>query len=264
MNPELERQKGLVNRYLVSQGSLIPIPAKGKAIARECKKYRLGKGKVTNATWHARIATAYKHLVDAGAIENNELTSKAAPPRETPKRTAGTGRYSRNRNDQKIARLTAIGELRRRGYKVSNAAGYMGLARLFSTAVGVPLRGAVSKRNARQVLVDLTKSLSGSLEKTSFNRFVREPHPFYDSRDWQELRYKALKKYGRKCSCCGKTQADGAVLHVDHIKPRSKYPELALDINNLQILCEDCNLGKGAWDDTDFRPTSEKNDRGEK
>ena len=77
MNPELERQKGLVNRYLVSQGSLIPIPAKGKAIARECKKYRLGKGKVTNATWHARIATAYKHLVDAGAIENNELTSKA-------------------------------------------------------------------------------------------------------------------------------------------------------------------------------------------
>ncbi len=45
----------------------------------------------------------------------------------------------------------------------------------------------------------------------------------------------------------------GIPLHVDHIKPRSKYPDLALDINNLQILCESCNLGKGAWDETDFR-----------
>ncbi|MFC6439812.1 HNH endonuclease [Bowmanella sp. JS7-9] len=34
------------------------------------------------------------------------------------------------------------------------------------------------------------------------------------------------------------------MLHVDHVKPRAKFPELALDINNLQILCETCNLGK--------------------
>lgn len=43
-------------------------------------------------------------------------------------------------------------------------------------------------------------------------------------------------------------------IHVDHIKPRSIFPSLELDISNLQILCEACNLGKGAWDQTDWRP----------
>jgi 5-methylcytosine-specific restriction endonuclease McrA len=44
------------------------------------------------------------------------------------------------------------------------------------------------------------------------------------------------------------------VMHVDHIKPRSKYPHLALRESNLQVLCEACNLGKGNWDETDWRP----------
>ncbi len=82
---------------------------------------------------------------------------------------------------------------------------------------------------------------------------VRKKSTFYESRQWRELRYEALLKYGRKCSCCGIEAGMNIPLHVDHIKPRTKYPDLALDINNLQILCESCNLGKGAWDETDFR-----------
>lgn len=76
---------------------------------------------------------------------------------------------------------------------------------------------------------------------------------FYQSKEWRILRYKALAKYGRQCMCCGATPESGIILHVDHVKPRSKHPHLSLDINNLQILCEDCNMGKLAWDDTDFR-----------
>lgn len=72
--------------------------------------------------------------------------------------------------------------------------------------------------------------------------------------EWRKLRMQALKKYGPKCMCCGATPATGAVMNVDHIKPRKKHPELALDINNLQILCHDCNHGKGNWDQTDWRP----------
>lgn len=53
--------------------------------------------------------------------------------------------------------------------------------------------------------------------------------------------------------CCGATPATGAVINVDHIKPRKKYPHLALEISNLQILCHDCNHGKGNWDETDWR-----------
>ena len=76
---------------------------------------------------------------------------------------------------------------------------------------------------------------------------------FLQSWEWTELRYRALKLHGRRCQCCGATPADGVMLHVDHIKPRSKFPELALEIDNLQVLCAACNKGKGAWDETDFR-----------
>lgn len=73
---------------------------------------------------------------------------------------------------------------------------------------------------------------------------------FYRSRAWRQLRLKAFARYGRKCACCG---ARNTELHVDHIKPRSKFPKLALDIRNLQILCRDCNLGKSNVLEADFR-----------
>lgn len=73
---------------------------------------------------------------------------------------------------------------------------------------------------------------------------------FYNSREWKELRYKVINIHGRKCLCCN---ASDKPIHVDHIKPISKYPELALEISNLQVLCEDCNLGKSNIDETDFR-----------
>lgn len=76
---------------------------------------------------------------------------------------------------------------------------------------------------------------------------------FYRSWEWKELRYKVLKHYGRKCMCCGETKR----VVVDHIKPRRRYPELALKFDNLQVLCNDCNMGKGAWDETDWRRMDE-------
>ncbi len=80
---------------------------------------------------------------------------------------------------------------------------------------------------------------------------------FYESREWRELRVKVLEKYECKCMMCGRSPKDhGIVIHVDHIKPRSKYPELELDFNNLQILCEDCYLGKLNKYETDWRPLS--------
>lgn len=67
---------------------------------------------------------------------------------------------------------------------------------------------------------------------------------FYKSPEWRQLRYRVLERKGNVCVACGSSPKDGSKIHVDHIKPRSIYPELALDINNLQVLCEDCNLGK--------------------
>lgn len=66
---------------------------------------------------------------------------------------------------------------------------------------------------------------------------------FYRSREWKELRLLALSA-GRVCKLCGCGPAQGKAIHVDHIKPRSLWPELSLDISNLQILCQDCNMAK--------------------
>lgn len=76
---------------------------------------------------------------------------------------------------------------------------------------------------------------------------------FYRSREWLEARYLALVKFGRKCMCCGATSDDGVKMHVDHIKPRSKFPSLELDVSNLQVLCSNCNIGKSNKHTDDFR-----------
>lgn len=101
-------------------------------------------------------------------------------------------------------------------------------------------------RYAREILQDtiVPKPVRSIISKQ------KEREEFYASKEWRILRMQVILKYGRVCMCCG---ADKKKIHVDHIKPRSKYPALELDFNNLQILCEDCNMGKGAWDETDWR-----------
>ncbi len=67
----------------------------------------------------------------------------------------------------------------------------------------------------------------------------------------ESSRYQVLKAANGKCVLCGASAAT-AVLHVDHIVPRSKGG--TNDLDNLQCLCEQCNLGKSNKDTTDFRP----------
>lgn len=78
---------------------------------------------------------------------------------------------------------------------------------------------------------------------------------FYKSYEWRRLRYTIIKQYGPTCMACGATNK---VIHVDHIKPLRKYWHLRLESTNLQVLCEECNHGKGNWDETDFRPKKRK------
>jgi 5-methylcytosine-specific restriction endonuclease McrA len=89
--------------------------------------------------------------------------------------------------------------------------------------------------------------------RLSKEEYKQKSQEFLNSREWQELRYRALVMYGRVCQCCG-AKPPQVVIHVDHIKPRYYYPELSLSIDNLQILCAACNQGKGAKYENDFRP----------
>lgn len=76
---------------------------------------------------------------------------------------------------------------------------------------------------------------------------------FLSSFEWRRVRMHALKRDGAKCVCCGATPTTGAQMNVDHIKPRKTHPHLALELDNLQVLCGPCNHGKGNWDSTDWR-----------
>jgi len=75
---------------------------------------------------------------------------------------------------------------------------------------------------------------------------------FYDSFEWKRLRFAILTSRGRRCQCCGADWRT-ATIHVDHIKPLKKRWDLRLDPDNLQVLCEWCNQGKGSKYETDFR-----------
>lgn len=82
---------------------------------------------------------------------------------------------------------------------------------------------------------------------------------FYKSWEWKKARYRALKEYGPVCMLCGMKKGEtgpGASrvrIVVDHIKPLRKHWDLRLELANLQVLCDDCNRGKGSWDETDWR-----------
>jgi 5-methylcytosine-specific restriction endonuclease McrA len=77
---------------------------------------------------------------------------------------------------------------------------------------------------------------------------------FYNSWQWKKARYRFLIGKERKCQCCGATTADGKTrIVVDHIKPVRQFWSLRLDPNNLQILCDGCNRGKGSDDQTNWK-----------
>ena len=79
---------------------------------------------------------------------------------------------------------------------------------------------------------------------------------FFASREWLNLRFEVLVEQGRMCAACGGAPP-AVVLHIDHIRPRSKYPWLALEKDNLQVLCRDCNYGKSNVYEIDFRASQE-------
>lgn len=164
-----------------------------------------------------------------------------------------------NREVQYFAQMA-----RKAKYKVSGGINGGGWNRL-AEAVGVP---GCNKNQARAALVRLfgevpevwaqpKKSKRTATEAKWWKErpvFLVDPFSadFYLTREWRELRYKALQANEGRCQCCGRTPAHGIVLHVDHIKPKSKFPHLALTLTNLQVLCADCNIGKSNKDETDW------------
>jgi hypothetical protein len=62
------------------------------------------------------------------------------------------------------------------------------------------------------------------------------------------LRFLVMRRDNFKCCACGRSPSmhTGVILHIDHREARSKCGQNSMD--NLQTLCEQCNIGKSDLD----------------
>ncbi|EQC47982.1 HNH endonuclease [Bacteriovorax sp. Seq25_V] len=106
------------------------------------------------------------------------------------------------------------------------------------------------------VLILPSKKLSHAQMEIKFsdlNQTTDSKVVYGDTSNWKYLREKVLAIQGERCLCCGtKTES----MHIDHIKPKSRYPHLEYMIDNLQVLCPDCNKSKSFTDETDYRKSN--------
>lgn len=68
-----------------------------------------------------------------------------------------------------------------------------------------------------------------------------------NSRRYREQRERIFARDGRVCQLCG---TDEGEMHIDHIIPRKSGGDHSLD--NLRVLCKNCNLRKGALNEGVF------------
>lgn len=95
-------------------------------------------------------------------------------------------------------------------------------------------------RRERQEQVALrTRELAEEREKRQ-----EEGQLFYSSPEWAKLREWVIKEEGRVCAQCRRHIKNDSDVTIDHIRPRSKYPHLALRRENLRVLCRKCNSRK--------------------
>jgi HNH endonuclease len=79
-------------------------------------------------------------------------------------------------------------------------------------------------------------SPAGTVESFDLKLLLRSPVP-------AKRRWDVIQRDNRRCVACGASAGDGVTLHVDHIL--SVYNGGGNEMENLQTLCDRCNLGKG-------------------
>ena len=116
-----------------------------------------------------------------------------------------------------------------------------------------------TERTDRQLMISAASQATdlARLRGKALHKWVNSP-AFLTSREWLQVRDQALRLWGHACQRCGASRSDGAVICGDHIKPRKLFPQLALELSNIQVLCAPCNWEKGNWDHTDWRPTPQE------
>jgi 5-methylcytosine-specific restriction endonuclease McrA len=91
--------------------------------------------------------------------------------------------------------------------------------------------------------INLPKLKNHRIERDRIEKYYSPPQRYkrwrdsQEGKEWKQQQYEAIK------GICPKCQEPFPIknLEIDHIKPISKFPDLAIDINNLRLLCSACN-----------------------
>lgn len=113
---------------------------------------------------------------------------------------------------------------------------------------------SVKSRWSNEQTAPMLKRIVSRYKRETIGRTAKD---FYQTSAWLHLRFLAFQAFGRKCMCCGRTSME-TDLHVDHIRPVSLFPDLKLSLDNLQVLCADCNVGKSNLFEVDLRTEEQK------
>lgn len=136
---------------------------------------------------------------------------------------------------------------------------YLGNSEYRCFGVGYPFNGSLYHQPKGQPEFVVGKCVNGVREVAPENESVYiasssgprmrsskstdNPH-FTQRSPSTKLRFDVLKRDNFKCCTCGASPAKdpNVTLHVDHVIPWSKGGETIID--NLQVLCSECNQGK--------------------
>ena len=122
--------------------------------------------------------------------------------------------------------------------------------------IDVSQRGWVSRNKDREFTEEEIKYISNIVianpktkPKVIANfqlHFHSETIEEFHSSIWKKLRLSVIKRDSNICKMCGKKDLQGRDLHVDHKLPKSVFPSLQYDKDNLQVCCMSCNFSKSS------------------
>ena len=105
-------------------------------------------------------------------------------------------------------------------------------------------------RCAAQWTLDLLRAIEAEeLDDSDVNK--RRTKNFRKRYNERDVRQALESMYGHMCCYCESSIRPASYGEIEHRKPKSKFPKLTFDWDNLHLACQVCNRKKAAkWDDT--------------
>ena len=83
--------------------------------------------------------------------------------------------------------------------------------------------------------------MHGNIKRNENKKPTLKERGFYDKNAWKKARMMALQRDRHLCQGCLRRGRITVATTVHHVKPTASYPELALELGNMESLCRDCH-----------------------